>query len=288
MITTQNIHEIIAVLPRLEHLEFKYCLIVDKDKDRHISIHQDYRTSKNDFSGVTTLSLIWTDFTAPAIEGILSFSKIEAIHLGSNRNKYDGANDCLIQSLYTRCPHIQNLTVSMPRVEEYTISETVCLYGDQLKYLSLRCDSPILIQAIGNHCHQLEHLELRGTSGNGSPSHEPFLNMIRGCKSLSTLELRSFAVQDIPVVFWERLLLINRTRQKALDALDYMKALHKQEEADANNSTVQQSRRRQSSRIYRYSMTEELLGQPLYFNQRNNEPVINRTDLRLSFPFALI
>jgi hypothetical protein len=112
--------------------------------------------------------------------------------------------------------------------------------------------------------------------------------MIRGCKSLSTLELRSFAVQDIPVVFWERLLLINRTRQKALDALDYMKALHKQEEADANNSTVQQSRRRQSSRIYRYSMTEELLGQPLYFNQRNNEPVINRTDLRLSFPFALI
>ncbi|KAI8885837.1 hypothetical protein K501DRAFT_311058 [Backusella circina FSU 941] len=290
MITTQNILEIMTALPRLKHLEFKYCFIVNRDKDRHVSIHQNYNnTIKDECSGVTTLSLVWTDFTAPAIDGILSFSKLDTIHLGSNRNKYDGINDYLVQSLYRRCPHIRNLTISIPCVEETTLSEVVCLYGNQLKYLSLQCDSPLLIQAIANHCHQVEYLELRGRSSNGSPSHEPFLDMIRDCKSLNTLKLTSFAVQDIPTVFWQRLVLIDEIKQKALDALEHIKTLQKKGEIDSNNNSIQQPQRRYgSSRIYHYAVTEESLAQRYSYNQNNNQPLVHRTDLKLSFPYTLI
>jgi hypothetical protein len=209
------IRKVIAILPRLHHVEFKYCNIVynplPQNNAKTLSSKQTDLTNKNSLTNsiptFTSLSFTWTEFSHKS--NILSlYPQVTNLELGSNRNKYPMVNELMAKSITKSCPNLTHLSIALPQVSEATLCDMVAHYGNQLQQLSIRCDTSSLLNTIASCSTNLTHLTLRiSPSADNEKISDCMLSVIQECKSLKELEVwSSYLEHDVPLEIWESII----------------------------------------------------------------------------------
>lgn len=209
-LTTKMISEVIAILPHVTHVEFKYCHIVYSpltyNTKKPSLLYPKQATTVNQANNrhFKSLSFTWTDFTQKAIIPSL-YSQITHLELGPNRNKYIMVNELMAKSITTYCPHVTHLSIILPQVFETTLCDIVAYYGAQLQELSIRCESDKLLHTIVLHSRNLRHLAIRvSPSAENDKISDHLTNVIQKCSNLTELQVSScFLEGDIPLEVWE-------------------------------------------------------------------------------------
>ncbi|KAI9265878.1 hypothetical protein EDC94DRAFT_501858, partial [Helicostylum pulchrum] len=155
-LSTDLIHRTVSVLPQIYSVEYHYCHIVYQTTTRTL----DTTGSILHTSQVKQVMLQWTDFTKKCIPFML-FKNLIRLELGSNRNKYDGVNEMLVDTLYQQCPDLTHMIITLPQVSSSVLCRTITKYGTQLQHLSIKCDSTSTLQAVAAHATELQSLRIR-------------------------------------------------------------------------------------------------------------------------------
>lgn len=294
-LSIQTIRQITSMLPNVQHVQFRYCHIVDRplEQQNHQSPHNSLvdSPSKHQLNNTTLkrVTYLWTDFTERSIRLSL-FPQITRLELGSNRNKYDLINDRMVQSLYVHCPKITHLTITLPQVGHKAICDTITQYGDQLKYLSIRCDHTDILLSIAAHARNIQNLVVRTSYGssnnNGHEEHSNFamVKVIEYCQRLKTFEIISCDMENyVPDIIWECCLLNSTNFELCFKARSILSQKRGKQQQDP-----QTFRSRLSTRgsMWFFTVTEEVLEQRYrYMNavglRQKNDILSNYTNLIL-------
>ncbi|KAL7330240.1 hypothetical protein PS15p_205207 [Mucor circinelloides] len=308
-LSAETIIEVVALLPNLECIEFKYCHIVSTPLDKHRRASNNV-SSKGDFlPAIYRLSYIWTDFTEKAIVPCL-YSQITHLELGSNRNKYESVNGIMVNSLAHHCPNITHLTVALPQIEESILCDTIAYYGTQLQQLSIKCDGYRTLLAISTQALSLQKLTVRVAPGARAQEQDISLYMAQiaaACKHLQSFDIASTQLdQDVPSVIWESIIAcakqdLTKASQKR-QSRAHRALMVRQNNQMARNYPKSGMASRQRLPLRRnsfwfHTVSEEALEQRYHYNnsineryqhQRNNfetlqlaQPEVERVALRL-------
>ncbi|KAI7855090.1 hypothetical protein BDC45DRAFT_506527 [Circinella umbellata] len=186
-------------VPSIQTLEFRYCNLVSTTHN----IHQLLSTMQH----VRHVSMLWTDFSEMAISQLLScLPNLKSIDFGANHNRIRTANDSALTTLTQYCSHLRHLTVSLQQIEQESLCDVLVFYGHQLTQLSIRCESPRLLDVIAHFCPQLVQLTLQSTRRGGYIDNKTnyilLLQILQKCRKLQSLELVGWLIQDIPSIVW--------------------------------------------------------------------------------------
>lgn len=211
-LSTETILSVIALLPNLRHVEFRYCHILSTPLIQHrLLASSNAPTHSNPMPAINRLSYIWTDFTKSAIAPCL-FPQITHLELGSNRNKYESVNELMVNSLAHHCPNITHLTIALPQIDEPILCDTIAHYGTQLQQLSIKCIGHRTLLAISTRALNLQKLALRVTSESQEQEEEEdispdMIRILTACKYLESFEIASTQLdQDVPNEIWEAII----------------------------------------------------------------------------------
>ncbi|KAI8079219.1 hypothetical protein BDF21DRAFT_322383, partial [Thamnidium elegans] len=155
-LSTDLIHRTVSVLPQVYSVEYHYCHIIYQSATRTL----DTTNSTPHTSQVKQVTLQWTDFTEKCIPFIL-FKNLIRLELGSNRNRYDGVNEMLVDTIYQQCPALTHMIITLPQVSSSVLRRTITKYGTQLQHLSIKSDSTSTLQAVAAHATELQSLCVR-------------------------------------------------------------------------------------------------------------------------------
>ncbi|KAG2214283.1 hypothetical protein INT47_000839 [Mucor saturninus] len=205
-LSTDMIQHTVSILPKLQHVQFKYCHLVYNPKQTLLSNRRqclglkNTTTFNNDL--VNQVAFVWTDFTQKSILFSL-FPKITRLELGSNHNKYDTINGFMVQSLYENCPHITHLTITLPQVSSSILCNTISKYGAQLQHLSIRCDNASTLKAIATYATDIRSLIIRVTSEDEDLDNS-MITLIKNCSALQRFEIVSCQLENhVPSIVWK-------------------------------------------------------------------------------------
>lgn len=211
-LSTEDIHQVAALLPNLRKIEFKYCHIVAHRGRTLLNnlAYNNYNDTTASSKKLDRISYIWTDFSNEASVIMPSlFSQITHLELGSNRNGHELVNELMIYSIVQHCPKITHLSIALPQVDESVLCDTIAHYGRQLQQLSIRCDGHRTLLAISAHLTCLQRLTIRVTTPSitTKDSSAYFFQIFKTCKQLQTLEIASMQLeQDVPDFIWESII----------------------------------------------------------------------------------
>ncbi|KAI7871141.1 hypothetical protein BDF14DRAFT_1763496 [Spinellus fusiger] len=233
-LSVNRIRQLALTLPRVSHLSIEYCnLVVNKEEAREAdwgvmettfpsdtSERYELATCEGVFREAAQLSLVWTDFSPTALQEVFrAVPKVLRIDLGANHNKIQHANDESVAMLPTLCPQLQHISVSLQQVKESTLCSMISHYAQQLKTLSVRCDSPETLQTVATHATQLKSLTVRAANtpwaaapfspatkqGQEHSVSDIVTGILEHCQGLIQLEMESWMMQDVPFLVWRAL-----------------------------------------------------------------------------------
>ncbi|KAI9021719.1 hypothetical protein CLU79DRAFT_752930 [Phycomyces nitens] len=247
----ENVRQLASVLPLIENIQFRYCHLIVSSGHRinshprpsvlpTRSISQQKSLAEPIFQKVTSLTLFWTDFSEPAILGLFSgLPHLLYASLGANHNRTFTANDYAVSVLGRYCPDISSLSVSLQQVREESLCNLIALYGNQLRDLSIRCDTPHTLDIIAVHASQIKQLSIRAVPTvqdthfqqrrapndqlEGSLEETPetiekasqnnMVEILHRCQGLVQLEMVAWKTQEIPSIVWESIKAVAQRRQ---------------------------------------------------------------------------
>jgi hypothetical protein len=300
-ITTTSIHEIVSILPRVRHVEFKYCHIIYASTFQastsrsvaYLGLLKDSLGYKNRYEITTKhsnqpsnlnnpllqrVSYIWTDFTEKSIVPSL-FSQITHLELGSNRNKYESVNGIMVHAIPQYCPAITHLIITVPAISEETLCNTILAFGQQLQLLSIRCDGSQTLSTVATYATKLQSLFIRITpAAEKEDMNVPLLGVIENCLDLEKLEISSRQLdKDVPNMMWESIIAcadknfagknnakVSRAREAIAKKLQMVL-----EDDDLKLREQQPPSPRRMNSIWFHSVTEEALEQRHIYNSSN-------------------
>lgn len=197
-LSTSLIHQTVSILPQLDSIEYHYCHIVFQTATRTL----DTTSNTPHTSQVKRVLLQWTDFTEKCIPFLLLKNLVQ-LELGSNRNKYDGVNEMLVDSVYQRCPDLTHLIITLPQVTSFVLCRTITKYGTQLRHLSIKSDSTSTMQAVAAHATELQSLCIRATADQCKLDYA-LLDILRMCPQLKWVEIKSQGLEKhVHDVVWQ-------------------------------------------------------------------------------------
>ncbi|KAK4514990.1 WD repeat-containing protein slp1 [Mucor velutinosus] len=276
-LSTETILNVVASLPSLKHIEFKYCHILSRPLIQHRFASNDAPSASNPLPAIYSLSYIWTDFTKRAIAPCL-FPQITNLELGSNRNKYESVNGLMVNLVTHHCPNITHLTIALPQVDEPILCDTIAHYGAQLQQLSIKCVGYRTLLAISAQALNLQKLALRVTS---EPQEEedisPYMTqIITACKRLESFEIASTQLdQHVPNKIWEAIIagrnvdLTNASQKRQSRAQFALMVRQKNQMAKNDSKSGMASRQRLPLRrnsVWFDTVSEEVLEQRYHYN----------------------
>ena len=185
-------------VPPIHTLEFRNCNLV--------STTHNVRQLLFTMQHVEHVSMMWTDFSEMAISQLLScLPNLKSIDFGANHNRIRTANDSALTALTQHCFYLRHLTVSLQQIEQESLCDVLVFYGHQLTQLSIRCESPRILDAIAHFCPRLVQLTLQRARGgymDNKTNRVLLLQILQKCRGLRSLELSGWLIQDIPSVVW--------------------------------------------------------------------------------------
>lgn len=311
-LSIQTIAQIISMLPNVQHVQFRYCHIVDNSLQQeqqndnqflHHSLFDGYSEHRlnhdslhiptvdihlnNNNTFLDRVTYMWTDFTEKSIAYSL-FPQITQLELGSNHNKYDLINDSMVRSLYRHYPKITHLTITLPQVGHKALCDTITQYGEQLTYLSIRCDHTDILLSIATHARNIQSLTVRTSYGSQNDYDElsslAMINVIEHCRHLEHFEIISCNMEDhVPDIIWECCLMSSSDFELCLRAQTVLSQKRKKER---QNPQVPPNRPSIRGSMWFFTVTEEILEQRYrYMNaaglRQRNDVLRNYTNLTL-------
>lgn len=312
-LSIQTIRQIISILPNVQHVQFRYCHIVDKSLQQeqqrdnqllHHSLFDGYSEHRLNYDSLQTptenifqtnnntfldrVTYVWTDFTERSIAYAL-FPQITRLELGSNRNKYDLINDSMVRSLYRHYPKITHLTITLPQVGHKALCDTITQYGKQLAYLSIRCDHTDILLAIAAHARNIQNLVVRTSYGSPPSGHDEqsslaMVNVIEHCQHLEHFEIISCNMEDhVPDIIWVCCLMRSNDFKLCFRA---QTVLSQKREKRRQNPQTPIHRPSTRGSVWFFTVTEEILEQRYrYMNaaglRQKNDILSNYTNLIL-------
>ncbi|KAL9543591.1 hypothetical protein MBANPS3_008044 [Mucor bainieri] len=303
-LSTETILPVIALLPNVKHIEFKYCHIVSIPLIQHKFIANNALPQRSLSSAIKSVSYVWTDFTAKAVIPCL-FQQISHLELGSNRSKYESANELIVNSLPQHCPNITHLTIALPQIEEPIICDTIAHYGKQLQQLSIKCIGHRTLLVISTRALNLQKLALRVTIDSQKEEEEdvsPYMNhIVATCKYLESFEIASTQLdQDVPNEIWEAIIacgkvdVTNTSQKRESRARSALMVRQRNQVAKNDPKSGMASRQRLPLRRNSFwfgTVSEEALEQRYHYNnsisgryqhQRNNSEQLQLTRSELA------
>ncbi|CAO3659292.1 unnamed protein product [Rhizopus stolonifer] len=203
-LSVKKIQQVLSVTPKVSLLDIEYCEL----------IHPGEQVV---FHNVTSLNLMWTDFSLEAAQGLFqSIPHLRQVTLGANHNRKPLDNDTALQILQTICLGLQRLTISLQQVKESTLCALLALYGPQLEQLSIRCEGSQSMKNIADYAKGLQHLVIR----HSGCEKNDITNILRECASLSHFEMVSWPIQEVPMVVLDRMKLPQMEGIRKTFALD--------------------------------------------------------------------
>ncbi|KAI7891127.1 uncharacterized protein EV154DRAFT_420916 [Mucor mucedo] len=194
-LSVQRIVNVLHRLPNLTLLDFSYCDLKESEEEEEELVV---------LEGITTLNLVWTDFSTAAIRQLWMMTpNLTRVHLGANHNRQKLTNDTALIALTESCPRINDLEVSLQQVQEDSICKLIQTYGSQLERLSVRCEGNDTLRSIAHHTQSLQQLILR-CNYSGYYNHH-VMHIFQQCQSLTHLEMVSWPLQDVPTIVLDQL-----------------------------------------------------------------------------------
>ncbi|KAI8646293.1 hypothetical protein BD408DRAFT_410516 [Parasitella parasitica] len=222
-LSVQKVRQALFALPRLRHLDFQYCELTSADSTATATaasitttitttttttITAATNTAKTASTchapNLTSLNLLWTDFSADAIRQLFSFApNLNRVFLGANHNRKPMANDTALQLLTSNCLHVKDLSISLQQVKEASLCEVIRMYGAQLQHLSIRCEGNDTLWAISQYTKQLRQLVIR--CSNYAGGYHSVIHVLQDCRALQHLEMVSWPVHDVPSIVLDQI-----------------------------------------------------------------------------------
>ncbi|CEP18590.1 hypothetical protein [Parasitella parasitica] len=209
----ETVRQALLALPRLTHLDFQYCELTSTYSSTSATIASAAVLSEANAAktaltchapNLTSLNLLWTDFSADAIRQLFSFApNLNRVVLGANHNRKPMANDTALQLLTANCLHVKDLSISLQQVKETSLCQVIQMYGAQLQHLSIRCEGNDTLWAISQYTKQLRQLVLRCSNYTGG--YHSVLHVLQDCRALQHLEMVSWPLHDVPSIVLDQI-----------------------------------------------------------------------------------
>lgn len=242
-LSTDLIHRTVSVMPQVYSVEYHYCHIVYQTTTRTL----DTADSTFHTSQVKHVMLQWTDFTKKCIPFML-FKNLIRLELGSNRNKYDGVNEMLVDTIYQQCPALTHMIITLPQVSCSVLCRTIAKYGTQLQHLSIKCDSTSTLQAVAANATELQSLCVRATSDHCRLDYA-LLDILYMCPQLKWVEVKSQGLEKhVHDIVWQ-----------VLGGNEAQEMLSKRKQAEENGEPERPVHVSAAGNIWFYTVSEEAL-----------------------------
>ncbi|KAG2212927.1 hypothetical protein INT46_010483 [Mucor plumbeus] len=118
-LSVQKVRHVLSTLPRLTHLDFQYCELTTTTTTKSAAANSTFH-----LPNLTNLNLLWTDFSADAIQQLFSYTpNLNRVVLGANHNRKPMANDIALKLLTLNCAYVKYLSISLQQIKEASLCQ---------------------------------------------------------------------------------------------------------------------------------------------------------------------